>query len=166
MSDVEVKIENLDEVLRRISPEIYAEPLRTFWERAAIAVENLARTKAPVDTGRLRASMAHELDSASPPIWAKVGSNVAYAPYMEYGTGTQSDGPGGRGGVHWPPPGALDVWAQRHGFPSGAVVAKIIGQRGGLEPRRYLRGALQEAMGQISGFIAQLAADIGAKWGG
>jgi len=160
---ITVTIENLDQVLKALSPELYAKPLYNFWDRAGMQVENLARQKSPVDVGRLRASMTHIIDSDSPPAWCMVGSNVEYAPYMEYGTGTQSDGPGGHT-RHWPPASALDVWAVRHGFPSGAYVAQIIGRRGGLEPRRFLRDAFAESLGNISSFLDRLATDIGANW--
>jgi len=163
-SETRVEIENLAEVLKAMSPELYAKPLYNFWDRAGQQVENLARDKAPRDTGRLAASMTHIIDSASPPMWCKVGTNVSYAPMMEYGTGTQTDGVGGTGKVHWPPGDALDVWASRHGFPSGKAVAFIIGRRGGLRPRRFLRDAFAQSLGNIGSFLAQLANDIGKNW--
>jgi len=162
--ETRVEIEGLEEALAKFSPELYSEPLRDFWEKAALTVENEARTRAPVDTGRLRSSLAHMVDTASPPVWAKVGSNVAYAPYMEYGTGLLSDGEGGSGRAHWPPAAALDVWARRHGFANGAQVARIIGRRGGLEPRRFLRGAFEASLGKISQLVTGLQQKIAERW--
>ena len=75
---------------------------------------------------------------AASPLWAKGGSNVKYAPYMEYGTGRLADAEGGGGGGrHWPPAQALEGWASRHGFGPGGgfLVARAIGRRGGLKPR-------------------------------
>lgn len=63
-----------------------AAPARRFLTRAAIVVQGRARELAPVDTGRLRGSIAYELDGGAIPLWARVGTNVDYAPYQELGT--------------------------------------------------------------------------------
>lgn len=161
---IKYRIEGLKEIIRRTDPRLLLGPLRDFFKRAAIVVQSSAREKAPVDTGRLRSSIAYQIDSSEPPLWTKIGTNVKYAPYMEYGTGPFAEGPGAKGGRHWPPGPPLSVWAARHGFSSGYQVARIIGQRGGLRPRRYLRAALKESLAQISGLVRQLGADIRDKW--
>lgn len=162
---ITAEVKGLEKVLQKLGPDLIAEPLRDFLNKAGQHVQSEAKERAPVDTGRLRSSITTEVDDGLPPLWAKVGSNVDYAPYMEYGTGGQSDGSGGRGGRHWPPAGALDVWARRHGFQSGFQVAKAIGQRGGLEPRRYLRGALEDSVAKLKGFVKDMAKDIERMWG-
>ena len=45
--------------------------------------EGYAKAAAPVDTGRLRNSITHEVENGNA---ALVGSNVEYAPYVELGT--------------------------------------------------------------------------------
>lgn len=159
-----VRIKGLAELKGKLNIGLIAGPLRTFLTRAAILVQSRARERAPVDTGRLRADIAFEVDGGTPPIWARVGNNVFYAPYVEYGTGTQTDGPGG-GGRHWPPAGALSGWAGRHGFGPGGgfIVARAIGRRGGLRPRRYLRDALDAALSGIEGLFGALSRDIEAE---
>lgn len=54
--------------------------------RLGIKVQNEARRLAPVDTGRLRASIiaVDGRDERGP--FVKIGTNVAYAPFVEYGT--------------------------------------------------------------------------------
>lgn len=54
-------------------------------EAAAIAVEGEAKKLAPVDTGRLRASITRDADLTG----AIVGTNVEYAPFVELGTSKQ-----------------------------------------------------------------------------
>lgn len=54
-------------------------------QRASIRVETEAKENAPVDDGTLRASITHEIDPAA--LVAEVGTNVEYAPYVEFGTG-------------------------------------------------------------------------------
>lgn len=46
------------------------------------AAEGHAKALTPVDTGRLRNSISHTADSDA----AYIGTNVEYAPYVEYGS--------------------------------------------------------------------------------
>lgn len=175
------KLQNLEQILNR--------PLRNFHERADLAIENRAKADAPVDQGRLRASLTHRIDGSVPPRYSEVGSNVFYARAQEYGTGTQSDDPQSSHQRHFPPGPALGLWAVRHGFAgvttrklgrlrrqdeaaaqaiqdrAGWFVAKLIAFRGGLKPRRFLRNAFQASLSDIRGFVHQLGAEIAAEWG-
>ena len=56
-------------------------------KRACIVVENRAKELAPVDTGELRASITHEVESGGLKVTGAVGTNLTYAPYVECGTG-------------------------------------------------------------------------------
>jgi phage gpG-like protein len=161
---MEVKIEGLDRLVQKCDGKIIHGPLKRFWQRCAIKVQGRAREKAPVDRGLLRSSIATQIDDGNPPLWAKVGTNVFYAPYQEFGTGLLAEGEGKKGGRHWPPGQALDLWASRHGFKSGRQVARIIGMRGGLRPKRYLRDALKESVEDIRGFLRTLGEEIGKAW--
>lgn len=58
-------------------------------EAIGLAAEGHAKKITPVDTGRLRNSMAHAVDGDA----AYIGTNVEYAPYVELGAR-------GRHGVH------------------------------------------------------------------
>lgn len=72
---------------------------RKLKERVAVALEacgltaegyaqlNLTEKKA-VDTGNLRNSITHKVDEEGDKVY--VGTNVHYAPYIEYGTGRNS----------------------------------------------------------------------------
>lgn len=51
-------------------------------EAIGMRAETHAKNLTPVDTGNLRNSMAHAVDGDS----VYIGSNVEYAPYIEYGT--------------------------------------------------------------------------------
>lgn len=61
-------------------------------ERCGSQAEGYAKDLCPVDTGQLRNSITHTVDTAEPA--AYVGSNSAYAAYVELGTGIYY--PGGR----------------------------------------------------------------------
>lgn len=60
--------------------------------KACLLVENDAKKKCPVDTGQLRASITHEIEGQT----GIVGTNVEYAPYVEYGTGIYARDGNGR----------------------------------------------------------------------
>lgn len=54
--------------------------------RRAIRVERQAKHLCPVDTGRLRASITWAMESDARGLLAIVGTNVVYAPFVEFGT--------------------------------------------------------------------------------
>lgn len=54
--------------------------------RLAIDVQNRARQLCPVDTGRLRSSIVHQVGKDDRGFYVDVGSNVVYAPFVEFGT--------------------------------------------------------------------------------
>lgn len=54
-------------------------------EKACLLVENDAKRICPVDTGRLRASLTHEVEKSGKEIIGRVGTNVEYAIPVEYG---------------------------------------------------------------------------------
>lgn len=58
-------------------------------ERIGLRAERIAKSKCPVDTGRLRNSISHASEGDS----AYIGTNVEYAPYVELGTKRMSAKP-------------------------------------------------------------------------
>ena len=61
--------------------------------KRALRVEALAKRLAPVDTGRLRTSISHDLAHDSQGLYAIVGTNVHYAIHQEFGTRYQHGQP-------------------------------------------------------------------------
>lgn len=72
LNDFEVKLKNLSKINLNL-------PL----EKACLLVENAAKENAPVSTGNLRRSITHEINGNE----GIIGTNVEYAPYVEFGTG-------------------------------------------------------------------------------
>ena len=68
-------------------------------ERCGLQAEGYAKDLAPVDTGALRNSISHKVDSSEPA--AYVGTNQEYAAYVEFGTGQYSTIGGGTPKSHW-----------------------------------------------------------------
>lgn len=59
--------------------------------KAGLLVEGDAKRLCPVDTGRLRSSIATTKGYDGDNCVATVGTNVEYAPYVEFGTGQRGD---------------------------------------------------------------------------
>lgn len=155
-----LEMKGLKKVLRQVDPKILRGPLTKFLRRSGLTVEGGAKERAPVDTGLLRSSITTELDKSALPLFVKVGTNVPYAPYQEFGTGLLAEGQPALGGRHWPPAGALQIWAERHGFESGGAVAYAIGMRGGLRGKRYLTGSLEDNTQKVYSYLIDMAADL------
>lgn len=62
-------------------------------EKIGITAEGYAKQKAPVDTGRLRNSITHQVMSQGGTDSVMIGTNVEYAPYVELGTSRQKAQP-------------------------------------------------------------------------
>ena len=164
--EVSMHIEGLDEVLKRFRDPRVQTIAKKHMTNALIAVEGPAKIKAPVDRGQLRASITHEVQSIGGDMLGIVGSPLEYAPHMEFGTGSQSDQPSGKG-RHWPPAAALDLWAQRHGVKGGGkAVAYFIARRGGLKPRKFLRGAWEETESRVVQHLERIVEDVCKYLGG
>jgi hypothetical protein len=156
------EIRGYQDLLRKMPPEITNEPRRAFLEKSGITVQSEARRHSPVDQGFLRNSILYEIDSNAPPEYVKIGTRIFYAPFQEYGTGLMAES--GTRPRHWPPAAALDSWAKRHGIKNGNWVAKVIGLRGGLRPRQYMRNGLRDSVGSIRGYLEEMADEIERKW--
>lgn len=61
-------------------------PSGVLLAKAAVKIERRAKQLAPVDTGRLRSSVAHELGRDERGLVARIGTDVTYAIYVELGT--------------------------------------------------------------------------------
>lgn len=55
-------------------------------QRRCIMIEAAAKAVCPVDTGRLRSSITHEVSVRGDEVIGRIGTNVNYAPYIELGT--------------------------------------------------------------------------------
>lgn len=142
-----------DAVSARVSTDALIGPaLKQALQRSAIMVQNDAKVFAPVDTGRLRASITHALDSRPVPLYATVGTNVAYAERVHDGTPR---------GTHVPP-AALKTWARRHNMNPYAVSRAI--QQRGIAANPFLEHSLRDNVSRIRNEMAYAARTIEAAW--
>ena len=77
MADIEIKENHIDEYLKAVD----AAKQRGL-EKVGLTAERYAKALCPVDTGRLRNSISHEVHGDS----VYIGTNVEYAVYVEKGT--------------------------------------------------------------------------------
>ena len=89
-------IENLDKLLTKLE-NLKTVSVEQAVNEACILVENDAKKRCPVDTGELRMSITHEIEETSENrTTGAVGTNLEYAPYVEFGTGIFSSLGNGR----------------------------------------------------------------------
>jgi len=153
--------ERLVASLASVAPE---QRVRQFLDSTGLLLRDEARRRAPVNSGVLRSQIFHEVDSAEPPQWVDVGAMPHYAKYMEFGTGLRHDHPNWprkrhfgyvlEQGAHWQPVPGLVYWAKRKGMGAPESAARglmvAIARRGGLDPRRYLRGPIEDLRGRVA----------------
>lgn len=114
--------------LEKVAADLDGEPMVRAMRDATLLIAADAKRNAPVDTGRLKASIHPEIRRERV-LQGVVGSVVKYAPYVE--TGTRP---------HMPPPAALQTWARRHGTSAWAVALAIRAR--GTKGHRYLQRAV------------------------
>lgn len=156
--DFAIRLSGVERIINKArDPDLVGRPVRRFFERAGAVVTGNVRERTPVDTGRLRNSITHEVDSGQVPRFAKIGTDVSYARAVEFGSSP-----------HFPPLGTLQPWARRHGFPSGRagafLVARAIARRG-TRPREMFQKGFSASLGNIRGLVRSLASDIESEWG-
>lgn len=84
MADIKVEVKsNLKDI-----KEASDQSVKTALTICGLMAERYAKALCPVDTGRLRNSITHQMDGKT----LMVGTNVEYAPYVELGT-SKNKGP-------------------------------------------------------------------------
>ncbi|MDT0473007.1 HK97 gp10 family phage protein [Streptomyces sp. DSM 41014] len=79
-----------------------SDDVRRAVERTRIDVQNEARRRAPVDTGRLRSSIVSRAEGGGRDLGYVIGSNVNYAAAVEYGTAPHVIKPTKKKALYWP----------------------------------------------------------------
>lgn len=115
-------------------------PLWRMIRKLIFSGSSMTKENMPVDVGRALNSVVEEFGGGEVPEWGKWGSNLDYMPSLEEGSEP-----------HWPPQGALQPWAGRHGFdkgPDGDFLARrAISQRG--TPAHHMFASGAEVVGKM-----------------
>ena len=157
---IKLKLDNLKEAVRNIESWQYKKLSETgkAIKGSALAITREAKMKAPVNVGRLRADIQHDVTKtdAGRIIQADVFNTVSYAPYVEFGTKGNVNVPdelqdyaktfqGREGGTFDELLESITDWARKKGIPEGAVypIARKIA-REGVKAQPYLYPAYEQ----------------------
>jgi len=152
-ADIKVEVtgwEETQEKMEQVVRDLQGPPFVEAMKSATMIVHRDAKINAPVDTGRLRASILPEVRAHGRVVQGVVGSNLVYAPFQELGTRP-----------FWPPIAALEVWARRHGVEA-YLVARAIARRG-IRARRYLQRALEDNRQKVVDLIGKFVGKVVAR---
>lgn len=102
-----IRLEGVEELKTalRAFPEAAKKGARRGLTKGSLRVQRDAREAAPVDTGRLRASIAYEVQTLMSGVRAVIGTAVKYGKYREFGTRP-----------HFVPAQYIGRWAELHGL--------------------------------------------------
>ena len=120
------------EMFRKMGNTRFQHASRNWGNKTAISLELRAKRFAPVDVGRLKSSITHQVIEMPGNVIARTGTNVHYAAYQEFGTGLY----GPRKRLIRPKNAKVLRWKKRGG---GFVFAKYVR---GVKPKRYFTKAL------------------------
>lgn len=81
-----MKLEGLPQLQRKLGTTRFRTAQKQGMTKAVIHLEGEIKQRTPVKSGRLRASFTHRVSGDG--VEGRVGTDVLYAPYVEYGTGT------------------------------------------------------------------------------
>ncbi len=79
-------LKRIQKAMTQAVKDMRGNPWREGMAKATLIVLRDGKKNAPVDTGRLRASIVPEVVTQGQVLQGIVGSNVEYAPYQEFGT--------------------------------------------------------------------------------
>lgn len=87
-----ITIKGIDSLLQRFNNISQTEQVKQTMNKAVLLVHAQAKALTPVDTGNLAGSIHPKVISQGKTIVGKVYTNVTYAPYVEFGTGSKGNG--------------------------------------------------------------------------
>jgi len=79
---VTLQIIGLDKLKKKLQEKNVTQPVNDGIKKATLLLDREVKQATAVDTGRLRASMTSQFGAG----FGQVGTNVAYAPFVEFGT--------------------------------------------------------------------------------
>ena len=161
MNAVQMQIKGLAEThakCQQVVADMRGEAFRGAMRRATALVTEQARRNAPVDTGRLRASITPELRVSGVNVLGVVGTNVKYAAAVELGSKP-----------HWMPKAPLRQWVSRVLRKKGAELESVTFliqrkiARKGTKAKPYLQPAFEANKARIVAIIGDAVAQIVSK---
>ena len=87
-----ITIKGVDSLIYKLNKISQMEQAKQTMNNAVLLVHAQAKMLAPVDTGNLAGSIHPKVITQGKTIIGKVYTNVSYAPYVEFGTGSKGNG--------------------------------------------------------------------------
>ena len=87
-----ISIKGVDKLIQKLNHVSQAEQVKECMNKAVLLVHGQAKADAPVDTGNLAGSIHPKVITEGNTIIGKVYTNLNYAPYVEFGTGSKGNG--------------------------------------------------------------------------
>lgn len=143
-SDITELVEDLATISGKSPQSITGNVFQTLGED----IVRKAREKAPVKSGALRSSIAYRVDGNE----LIIGPHVPYAPYMEFGTGSKSE----FGGQPYEIKPKSGKYLKFQSNGKTVFVKKVM--HPGVDPRPFMRPAVEEAMGGLADKLAERGA--------
>lgn len=163
---VSVKISGNTAIIKRLQtlPKQAETLMADEVEATTSAIHQAADSRVPVDTGRLKGSLTSDVVKTGTKIVGEVGTNVGYAPYIEFGTRSNvSIPPGlesyaaqfrGRGVSGKDFEKVIMEWMRRKGIPEEAlypIMMKLL--HVGIHPKPFLFNSFFEKAVKLPGNI-------------
>lgn len=138
------------------------EAIQAVLELCGQLAETHAINNAPADSGTLRKSISHKVDDDKDCVY--IGTNLEYAPYIEYGSGVYKEN--GGGGGWWIYVKGSDVKGQRpsprYSYEEAKRIVAAMRAKGldahmsqGTKPKHFLKKALTEHTDEYRAIIQQ-----------
>jgi hypothetical protein len=150
MADLTVDIEGMDALeagLRQTAEGLGGPEMFGWATDTGATLLRGAKQKATVDTGQMRAGFDMAVTQQEGLTQTVIGGKMKHTVWQEEGTKP-----------HWPPPGALEVWAKRHGT-TDYLVRRAISIKG-TKAVWMFRDALEENIRDIMRKLGNLIGRI------
>jgi len=162
---MEFRVEGLEKVLKKLSPEILAEPLRRGLGDLVDLAKRKALERVPTHKAGLRAGIQRgvSMDTSFVPLWSKLSAgDIKYAHFVELGTRP-----------HWVKKGVLADWAAKHGMPESAVrwsiakhgTSRYAQSKYGTKGFEMFKQAKEAVEGKMESIARRILKEIGDKFG-
>jgi hypothetical protein len=161
--DIGVKVRGMEELQRKqeqMIADLHGTLMLQKMRQATMLVQGAAKRNlgaytgdehsGGVDTGQLRASIVPDVADRDGMVVGIVGTNLAHAPYVEFDTKP-----------HWPPEGALEVWARRHNMDE-FLIRRIIAAKG-TKGKKFFERAFEDNLDKIKAILASAVGEIVKK---
>jgi len=87
-----ITIKGIDSLIHKLNNISKTEQVKETMNTATLLVHGQAKALAPVDTGTLAGSIHPKVITEGKTIIGKVYTNLSYAPFVEFGTGSKGNG--------------------------------------------------------------------------